>query len=179
MEKEIVLAGGCFWGTEHFFKQFPGILNTEVGYANGQGSCPSYQQVCSGVGDFAEAVKITYDPEKIHLAQILYEYFQIIDPFSVNKQGNDIGRQYRTGIYYENAGDKKVIDAIIAFAVKQAGRELAVEVLPLKNFYPAEDYHQDYLVKNPGGYCHIPRRLMSGQPLVSYELLKREIPGIA
>ena len=156
---EIYLAGGCFWGTEHFLKQIDGVLNTEVGYANGNGKDPSYQQVCTDKTGFAEAVHVTYDPRKLPLSLLIQLYFQTIDPTSVNRQGNDRGTQYRTGIYYTDQTDRPLIQAEMAKQAALHHKRLAVEVLPLKNFYAAEDYHQDYLTKNPSGYCHIPQAL--------------------
>lgn len=157
--KEIYLAGGCFWGTEHFFKQVRGIVATEVGYANGHTEQPTYQEVCSHKTGFAETVHIGYDPKQITLKQILELYFQTIDPTSKNRQGGDIGDQYRTGIYYTDSADSKVIDEALATLQKQYKLPLMIEHKPLENFYNAEEYHQDYLDKNPGGYCHIPSRL--------------------
>ena len=155
----IYLAGGCFWGTQKFFDQFEGVLSTEAGYANGSTAEPTYREVCRGSGH-AETVKIVYDPSRITLAELLSYYFMVIDPTSVNRQGNDKGIQYRTGIYYEDEGLLPEIRAVYAAEEAKVGQKLAVEVLPLMNYYPAEEYHQKYLDKNPGGYCHIPRRLM-------------------
>ncbi|QLF50494.1 peptide-methionine (R)-S-oxide reductase MsrB [Capnocytophaga sp. oral taxon 902] len=153
---DIYFAGGCFWGTEHFFKQIRGVLATEVGYANGKLSkAPSYEQVSTGNTGFAETVKVTYNPQLIDLNQLLDLYFKIIDPTSLNKQGNDRGTQYRTGIYYVNETEKPLIDKAIATLATQYSKPIVVEVLPLKNFYKAEEYHQAYLDKNPQGYCHI------------------------
>ncbi|SQA92867.1 Peptide methionine sulfoxide reductase MsrA/MsrB [Capnocytophaga ochracea] len=153
---DIYFAGGCFWGTEHFFKQIRGVLTTEVGYANGKLSkAPSYEQVSTGNTGFAETVKVTYNPQLIDLNQLLDLYFKIIDPTSLNKQGNDRGTQYRTGIYYVNETEKPLIDRAIATLAAQYSKPIVVEVLPLKNFYKAEEYHQAYLDKNPQGYCHI------------------------
>ena len=144
--KEIYYAGGCFWGTEHYFKMVNGVVETEVGYANGHTENPTYQDVCTDKTGFAETVRVAYDPEAI-------------DPTSVNQQGHDKGTQYRTGIYYTDEADvptlKKVYDRVQA----QVKLRLAVELLPLKNFYKAEDYHQDYLDNNPDGYCHLPLEL--------------------
>ena len=157
--KEIYLAGGCFWGTEHFFKQVRGVISTEVGYANGHTSRPSYEEVCSHTTGFAEAVHITYAPDQVSLSKLLELYFLTIDPTSLNKQGSDVGDQYRTGIYYTNADDLPIIQAEMTKVAKRYNRPLQVEVLPLRNFYDAEDYHQDYLDKNPTGYCHLPQAL--------------------
>ncbi len=157
--KEIYLAGGCFWGTEHYFKQVRGVVETETGFANGSFSNPSYKQVKAGDTGFAETVRIKYDPEIVSLELLLDLYFKSIDPLSLNRQGEDEGTQYRTGIYYTDASDLPVIDKIYGAAEAAAGQPLAVEKLPLQNFYPAEEYHQDYLDKNPSGYCHLPAAL--------------------
>lgn len=150
---EIYLAGGCFWGVEGYFKKIPGVLDTSVGYANGNTSDTNYEKIAST--GHSETVKISYDKDKISLQDILEYYFRIIDPTSVNKQGNDIGSQYRTGIYYTNENDKLIIDEILRQKQENYEKKIAVEAEPLKNFVLAEDYHQDYLDKNPGGYCHI------------------------
>lgn len=157
MEKkaEIYLAGGCFWGTEHFLKQIEGVESTEVGYANSTVANPSYEQVCSGKTNAAETVKVVYDPEKVKLGLLLDLYFKTIDPTSHNRQGNDRGTQYRTGIYYTNPADLSVINKAIQTLGAQYSKPIAIEVMPLTNFYPAEGYHQDYLDKHPTGYCHI------------------------
>jgi len=152
-QKDIWLAGGCFWGVEAFFKKIPGVLKTGVGYANGMTERPGYYDI--GRTGHAETVQVSYDPVRISLTEIISYYFLIIDPTSVNKQGNDRGTQYRTGIYYREARDKAVIERAVAAEQKKHVRRIAVEVLPLSNYYAAEEYHQDYLEKNPGGYCHI------------------------
>jgi methionine-S-sulfoxide reductase len=157
--KEIYLAGGCFWGTEHYFKQIRGVLNTEVGFANGVGENPSYKQVKTGTTGFAETVHIQYDPSQVSLDLLLEMFFKAIDPLSLNKQGEDEGTQYRTGIYYVDNEDLDVIRKAFAAEQSKYPEPLAVELLPLQNFYTAEEYHQDYLDKNPHGYCHIPRAL--------------------
>lgn len=154
----IYLAGGCFWGMQKYFDQFDGVLETEVGYANGPTENPSYQEVCRSSGH-AETLRLLYDPARVSLAELLDRYFLVIDPLSINRQGGDIGVQYRTGIYYVNPSQLPVIDAAVQKQAEALGvRKLEVEVRPLENFYPAEEYHQKYLDKNPGGYCHIPRR---------------------
>lgn len=150
---EIYLAGGCFWGVEGYFKKIPGVLDTSVGYANGNTSDTNYEKIAST--GHSETVKISYDKDKISLQDILEYYLRIIDPTSVNKQGNDVGSQYRTGIYYTNENDKLIIDEILRQKQENYEKKIAVEAEPLKNFVLAEDYHQDYLDKNPGGYCHI------------------------
>ena len=162
MKKEIYLAGGCFWGTQKFFDQFAGILETEVGYANGPSGHPGYQDVCAGSGH-AETVKIVYDDAVISLSRLLEYYFLTIDPLSYHRQGMDKGIQYRTGIYYTDAADLPELEAAYAEEQAKYRRKLEVELRPLENFFPAEEYHQKYLDKNPGGYCHIPGRLLNLQ----------------
>lgn len=159
--KEIVLAGGCFWGVEKYFEVIPGVVRTDVGYANGTTSNPTYREVCSGNTGFAEAVRVIYDPAKVSLPFLLDMYYQVIDPVSVNRQGNDIGLQYRTGIFYLAAADLPVITDSIGRLQQHYAQPIAIEVEPLQNYYLAEDYHQNYLDKNPGGYCHIPRAAFS------------------
>lgn len=155
--KTVYLAGGCFWGTQKFFDQFDGVVRTEVGYANGpeEAAAPTYQDVCNNSGH-AETVLIEFDEKKISLAELLRYYFMVIDPVSVNRQGHDAGIQYRTGIYYTDPEMLPVIREICGEVSEKIGAPLAVEVGPLVNYYPAEEYHQKYLDKNPGGYCHIP-----------------------
>ena len=159
MKKEIYLAGGCFWGTQKFFDQFDGVLETEVGYANGPTANPSYQDVCAGSGH-AETVKIVFDDDIVCLPELLSWYFMTIDPLSYHRQGMDKGIQYRTGIYYVDPTDLPILEKCYAAEQKKYPRKMEVELLPLKNFYPAEEYHQKYLDKTPGGYCHIPQRLL-------------------
>ena len=151
--KEIYFAGGCFWGVEGYFKKVPGVLETDTGYANGKTQDTSYRQI--DATDHAETVKIKYDASIVSLQELLPRYFKIIDPTSVNKQGNDRGRQYRTGIYYTDSAVKPEITDFIQFMQKKYAKPIVVEVGALQNFILAEDYHQDYLDKNPGGYCHI------------------------
>ena len=154
--RTIYLAGGCFWGMQKFFDQFDGVLSTEVGYANGPDRAPTYRQVCENSGH-AETVKIGYDEERLSLEKLLELYFLVIDPLSLNKQGEDEGIQYRTGVYYTDADQLPALKAAFAAEERKVGGPLAVELLPLHNFFPAEEYHQKYLDKNPGGYCHIPQ----------------------
>ena len=155
MEKTIFLAGGCFWGLQKYFDQFDGVLRTEVGYANGPDRAPSYEDVCNDSGH-AETVMIEYDESRIPLETLLDKYFLVIDPLSVNRQGHDEGIQYRTGIYYTYEGQLDPIRKVYSREEAKAGAKLAVAVEPLQNFFSAEEYHQKYLEKNPGGYCHIP-----------------------
>lgn len=157
--KTVYFAGGCFWGTEHYFKQMRGVVATEVGYANGKGENPTYEEVCTDKTGFAETVKVTYDPAVISLSLLTDLYFKAINPTSVNQQGGDRGTQYRTGIYYTDEADRPTLLAAYNREKAAVGRPLAVELLPLQNFYRAEKYHQDYLDKNPNGYCHLPSSL--------------------
>ena len=152
--KNIYFAGGCFWGVQKYFDQFDGVVFTEVGYANGPSEEPSYQEVCNASGH-AETVRVVYDETKISLTDLLNYYFLVIDPVSVNRQGNDTGVQYRTGIYYTEEGQLSEIEPVYAREQEKASVPLAVELTPLENFYTAEEYHQKYLDKNPYGYCHI------------------------
>ncbi|MBD5246620.1 MAG: peptide-methionine (S)-S-oxide reductase MsrA [Barnesiella sp.] len=161
MDKKIYLAGGCFWGTEHLMALVPGVVATQVGYANSNVEFPTYEMVCSGETGAAETVEVTYDAEQVGLSDLLTLYFRSIDPTSVNRQGGDRGTQYRTGIYYTDNADLPVIEAVVATVARRYSTPLAVEVGRLRNFYPAEEYHQDYLVKNPGGYCHVKRELFA------------------
>lgn len=155
--KTIWLAGGCFWGMQKFFDQFEGVLHTEVGYANGPDKAPSYEEVCADSGH-AETLRIDYDETRISLTELLKYYFMVIDPLSVNRQGHDEGIQYRTGIYYTDETLLPEIRAVWQKEEEKAGAKLAVELEPLRNFFSAEEYHQKYLDKNPGGYCHIPNQ---------------------
>ena len=155
--KQIYLAGGCFWGLQKFLDQFAGVERTEVGYANGPDFAPSYQEVCRSSGH-AETVLVEYDENRIGLEKLLDFYFMVIDPLSYNRQGMDMGVQYRTGVFYTDEAQLPEIKKVFAREEEKAGRPLAVLCEPLKNFFPAEEYHQKYLEKNPGGYCHIPQR---------------------
>lgn len=157
--KEIYFAGGCFWGTEHFFSLVHGVTGTETGYANSSIVSPSYREVCSGVTGAAETVKVVYDPGEVSLGRLIELYMLTIDPISVNRQGNDTGTQYRTGIYYTDPDDYQAIERALAPYKERYGHAFAVEIKALENFYPAEEYHQEYLYKNPGGYCHIDPQL--------------------
>lgn len=183
MLKTIYLAGGCFWGTAHLFSLVSGVSSTTAGYANSIVEDPSYQQVCTGLTQAAETVKVEYDDNIVSLTDLLKLYFKSIDPTSVNRQGGDSGTQYRTGIYYTDAADLPVIDAQVATIQRRNKEKVAVEVMPLKNFYPAEEYHQDYLYKNPAGYCHVDpslfkeaKALKSGNLSDKEELRKRLTP---
>lgn len=155
MKKTIYFAGGCFWGTAHLFSLVPGVESAVAGYANSVKENPSYELVCTGVTEAAETVKVDYDEDLVSLTELTMLFFKSIDPVSLNRQGNDVGTQYRTGIYYTDPQDAEIIDTLLATLQRRYSVPLAVETGILKNFYPAEDYHQDYLKKNPGGYCHV------------------------
>ncbi len=157
--KDIYLAGGCFWGTEHYFKLIEGVVATEVGFANGRTANPTYKDVYTDTTGYAETVRVTYDPAVVGLEFLLRMYFRAIDPTSVNKQGHDEGTRYRTGIYYTDARDLPVIGKVFGEEQEAHREPLAVEVRPMENYYTAEEYHQDYLEKNPDGYCHLPLSL--------------------
>lgn len=152
--KKIFLAGGCFWGLEAYFQRVKGIIDTEVGYANSTVKNPTYKEVCSGETNAVETLMICYDSDIISLEKILRHFFLNIDPTDLNRQGNDIGTQYRTGIYYENVEDKEIIENEIKVEEKKYFKPIVTEVSKLENFYPAEEIHQNYLLKNPAGYCH-------------------------
>ncbi|MDD3938187.1 MAG: peptide-methionine (S)-S-oxide reductase MsrA [Bacilli bacterium] len=154
----IYLAGGCFWGIEAYFQQLKGVIDTEVGYANGDSENPKYEDLLEHRANHAETVKIVYDMSLIPLSKILEHYLRIVDPYAMNRQGNDVGIQYRSGVYYVNEADREVVLAFFAANYPRPERRFAIEVKPLKNFYKAEDYHQDYLIKNPFGYCHVEMR---------------------
>lgn len=152
---EIYLAGGCFWGSEKYLASIRGVVSTQVGYANGETENPTYEEVCRHNTGHAEAVRVVYDAGILPLAFLLALYYESIDPVSVNRQGGDRGAQYRTGIYYVDDHDLPVIERSIAQLQARYDKPIAIEVAPLRNFSYAEDYHQKYLDKNPGGYCHI------------------------
>ena len=154
MEK-IYFAGGCFWGVEEYFSRIEGVNDVISGYANGTTESPSYEDVIYKNTGHAETVEVAYDPSKISLEKLIGYYFKIIHPTSLNKQGNDVGNQYRTGIYYSREEDEKVIERLLRLEQEKYSDKIVVENLPLDNFYMAEEYHQDYLKKNPNGYCHV------------------------
>ena len=158
--KTIYLAAGCFWGAQHFIRQIPGVCATQVGYANGRTENPTYEQVKYRHTGHAETVKIDYDETLLPTRELLDYYFLAVDPTSVNKQGPDEGEQYRTGIYYTDESLRPDAEAALAALAEKIGQKPAIECGPLMQFFPAEDYHQDYLIKNPAGYCHIPRDLI-------------------
>lgn len=176
MTKRICLAGGCFWGAEHYLKRIHGVVSTEVGFANGSTPAPTYKQVYTDTTGYAEAVMVEYDPDQLSLVFLLEMYFRAIDPCSVNRQGEDSGTRYRTGIYWLDEADIPAIRYVYEAEARRSGAlpvwcqesddadgkpRFAVELEPLSNFFPAEDYHQDYLDRNPDGYCHLPQELFS------------------
>lgn len=153
--REIYFAGGCFWGVEGYFARIKGVVSAQSGYANGRTAYPSYEDVVQRDTGHAETVKVKYDPQQISLSQLLQHFFRIINPTTLNRQGNDIGTQYRSGIYTTNQHDQAQVAAALVQLQSRYTQPLVVENLPLQNFYPAEEYHQQYLTKNPQGYCHI------------------------
>lgn len=154
--REIYLAGGCYWGIEKYISCIQGVKQTCVGFANGRTHAPTYRQVCDENTGHAETVKVLYDPEVLPLNVLLRLFYKVIDPTSVDRQGPDAGHQYRTGIYYTDVKDVETISASLQELEEEIGAPLAVENCALEHFYPAEEYHQKYLDKNPGGYCHVP-----------------------
>nr|WP_236842752.1 peptide-methionine (R)-S-oxide reductase MsrB [Campylobacter lanienae] len=170
--KEIYLGGGCFWGTQGYFDRIKGVEFTQVGYANGKSKDTSYYEINNT--DHAEVVRVKFNANVVDINEILEHYFRIIDPFSINKQGNDIGRQYRTGIYYNDESLKPIIIEFIRAKQAKFDKKIAVEIEPLKNYVEAEEYHQKYLEKNPNGYCHIDLNL-ANKPL--YDESKFKLPS--
>ncbi|MDR3128625.1 MAG: peptide-methionine (R)-S-oxide reductase MsrB [Bifidobacteriaceae bacterium] len=176
--KAIYFAGGCFWGVEKYFANQPFVLATQVGYANGilqdingKSLTPNYNNIAQGTKTFAETVEINYNADGVSLTTLTKRFFDIIDPISINKQGNDIGEQYRTGIYYTNNRDLKILKAVWDEVSQKYSQHLACELKPLENFYPAEIYHQKYLNKNPNGYCHINLKYLNKKfPLIDKAL---------
>lgn len=155
MKKEIYLAGGCFWGTEKYLQNIPGVIATEVGYANGNTQNPTYEEVCHKNTGHAETVKVEYNNEQISLSFLLDLFYDVIDPTSINRQGGDTGTQYRSGIYFVDHEDEGSIRKSIEALQKKYREKIVIEVLELMNYFKAEEYHQKYLDKNPNGYCHI------------------------
>ncbi len=153
--KEIYFAGGCFWGVEHFFKGVTGVTSSTPGYANGRFANPTYEQVYKDDTGFAETVRVEYNPDAVSLKTLCRLFFMIIDPLSLNRQGEDCGTRYRTGVYYSSKADLPVLEAAFAAEAERLGADPVTELGPLQCFYSAEEYHQDYLDKNPSGYCHL------------------------
>ena len=170
-ERMLHLAGGCFWGVEKYLDAIPGVLGTRTGYANSRLAQPSYEQVCSGVTEAAEAVEVRYDADELSLDELLALFFEAIDPTVIDRQGHDVGHQYRTGIFWTNHDDQPVVIAALErLQASLPGAQIVVEAAPLGNFYDAEEYHQHYLDKNPGGYCHLPAVTIAQAPLRLAEL---------
>ena len=152
----IVLGGGCFWCTESVYKEVRGVTDVESGYSNGETERPSYEDVCTGRTGHNEVVKLTYDPQQVSTRQLLEIFFVVHDPTQMNRQGNDVGTQYRSGIYYTTPEQKQVADDMIRAIMQEKlfSRPVVTEVLAMDNYGPAEDYHQDFFEKNPTqGYC--------------------------
>ena len=152
MEKYIYIAGGCFWGVEEYYSRLKGVISTKVGYANGNKSNPKYEELKAHLVSHAETLELLYDDSIISLKKILEHFLRFVNPYSVDQQGEDIGHQYRSGIYFVNDKDEEVIKDYFS---KHLNPDYKIEILPLLNFYEAEEYHQDYLKKHPEGYCHI------------------------
>jgi len=183
--KEIYFAGGCFWGVEAYMERINGVYDATSGYANGNTENPSYEDLLYRESGHAETVHVIYDSTKVDLETLLTYYFKVIDPTSLNKQGNDKGTQYRTGIYYVNDGDLDIISEFVAKEQSKYDKEIVVEVQPIEHYYLAEDYHQDYLYKNPNGYCHIDLSLADEiiidpalYPIPNDEVLKEQLTDI-
>ncbi|MBR5403389.1 MAG: peptide-methionine (S)-S-oxide reductase MsrA [Bacteroidales bacterium] len=154
--KDIWFAAGCFWGAQKFFKRIEGVDFTEVGFANGLVDNPSYEQVYTDTTGHAECVHVRYNPSVVSLEKLAELYFKVIDPLSLNKQGEDEGTRYRTGVFYADDNDVTILKEVFVNVMRELGVDsIPVELLPLSCFYRAEDFHQDYLDKNPNGYCHI------------------------
>lgn len=175
--KTIYFAGGCFWGTEHYMSQFDGVVETVVGYANGNVADPAYEEVYTDKTGHVECVKVVYDDEMISLATLCRLFFRSIDPLLLNRQGGDIGTRYRTGIYWNNTDDQAVVEEVYAEIQRKYNEPLVVEKSPLKCFYSAEEYHQKYLVKNPEGYCHL--SLSTLKSAAEYSKIIKELRGLS
>lgn len=160
MTKRIILAGGCFWGIQAYMRRLKGVSSTLVGYANGHTPHPTYEDVCSGTTGYAESCCVEYDPEISDISEILGNFLKVIDPTSLNRQGADSGTQYRTAIFYNNDAERISAEKLLKECASHYSSPVVTAVEPLVNFYPAEEYHQDYLEKNPGGYCHIDLSLL-------------------
>jgi peptide-methionine (S)-S-oxide reductase len=153
--KSIIFAGGCFWGVQHYFNMVRGVLYTRVGYTSGRTESPTYKEVCSGRTGHTEACLMEYDNKQTNLVILLDHFFNIIDPTLLNRQGNDVGTQYRTGVYYLDESEKKIIENYFDNVKGNYKNPIVVEIAPAGKFWDAEENHQDYLINNPGGYCHI------------------------
>ena len=159
MTKTIFLAAGCFWGAQHYLKQIAGVIETETGFANGHTDNPTYEEVYTDRTGYAEAVRVVFDDERLPLAKLLHLYFDCIEPTSLNRQGEDCGTRYRTGIYYIDPTDYGTIHEVFDEVQRGYSAPLAVEVEPIDRFVAADESHQDYLDKHPDGYCHLPQAL--------------------
>lgn len=175
--KTIYFAGGCFWGTEHYMSQFDGVVETIVGYANGNVADPAYEEVYTDKTGHVECVKVIYDDEMISPATLCRLFFRSIDPLLLNRQGGDIGTRYRTGIYWNDTDDQAVVEEVYAEIQRKYNEPLVVEKSPLKCFYSAEEYHQKYLVKNPEGYCHL--SLSTLKSAAEYSKIIKELRGLS
>lgn len=174
----IYLAGGCFWGVEAYFSKLSGVIKTEVGYANGKTENPTYEEVSTGDTGFVETVLVEYDSKEISLSDILSHYFDVVDVTTLNRQAHDAGTQYRSGIYYTNGKDKEIIENVVKQEQKKYKKTIVTEVEKLKNFYLAEEYHQKYLDKNPGGYCHIDLSKVEKYKKPNIDELKQKLSDI-
>ena len=159
MMKTIFLAAGCFWGAQHYLKQIRGVVETETGFANGNTESPTYEEVYTDRTGYAEAVRVVFDAEVLPLRRLVQLYFDCIEPTSLNQQGEDRGTRYRTGIYYIEPEDRLTIQEVYDEVQRGYSAPLAVEVEPIRNFFAADESHQDYLDKHPDGYCHLPQAL--------------------
>jgi len=162
MVKKIWLAGGCFWGIEAYFQQLKGVLETRVGYGQGNSADPTYHQVCLGTTGYTEVCELTYDEVVMPLGKVLEHFFRIINPTTLNRQGPDQGTQYRSGIYYGDEAEREIIVQLIQNLQVYYADKIVVEVGPVMDFYLAEEYHQKYLQRTSGGYCHV--NLMLAKP---------------
>lgn len=174
----IYLAGGCFWGVEAYFSKLPGVIKTEVGYANEKTQNPTYEEVSTGDTGFVETVSVEYNSKEISLSEILSHYFDVVDVTALNRQAHDSGTQYRSGIYYTNDKDKKIIEDAIKEKQKNYKKPIITEVEKLKNFYLAEEYHQKYLEKHPDGYCHIDLSKLKKYKKPSMDEIKRQLSDV-
>ena len=163
MYKLIYLAGGCFWGTEAYFSKLKGVARTQCGYANGNTVNPTYEEVCRADTGHAETVLVEYDSTVISTEKILTEFFKTIDPTTKNRQGNDFGSQYRSGVYYIDETDAPEIQSYVQKKQEEYARPIVTEILPLLRYFPAEEHHQRYLDKNPNGYCHVNLNLIQDE----------------
>ncbi len=176
----IYLAGGCFWGLEKYMEGIPGVIDAVSGYANGKPmDAVSYEQVCAGGTGYRETVRVEYDKTKVSLETLLFAFFKVIDPSVENRQGNDVGTQYQTGIFYTDEASKKIVEKVAAVEKRRAENGFYVLIEPLKNFHKAEEYHQDYLTKHPGGYCHISPQEMKEAREIKVDAKKYEKPSDA